>query len=65
VQEEPKNQGSWNYALETLYELSEGKKLRYVGRPAMSSTSEGDADSHKAAQAALIEEAVAEPVKVK
>lgn len=65
VQEEPKNQGSWNYALETLYELSEGKKLRYVGRPAMSSTSEGDADSHKAAQAALIEEAVAEPIKVK
>lgn len=65
VQEEPKNQGSWNYALETLHDLSEGKKLRYVGRPAMSSTSEGDADSHKAAQAALVEEAVAEPVKVK
>jgi len=65
VQEEPKNQGTWNYALETLYELSEGKKLRYVGRPAMSSTSEGDADSHKAAQSALIEEAVAETVKVK
>ncbi|GLC89133.1 2-oxoglutarate dehydrogenase E1 component [Lysinibacillus piscis] len=65
VQEEPKNQGSWNYALETLYELAEGKKLRYVGRPTMSSTSEGDADSHKAAQAALIEAAVAEPVKVK
>ncbi|MFJ5788718.1 2-oxoglutarate dehydrogenase E1 component [Lysinibacillus sp. NPDC093197] len=64
VQEEPKNQGTWNYALETLYELSEGKKLRYVGRPAMSSTSEGDADSHKAAQSALIEEAVAETVKV-
>ncbi len=65
VQEEPKNQGAWNYALETLYELSEGKKLRYVGRPAMSSTSEGDADSHKAAQAAIIDEAVAESVKVK
>lgn len=65
VQEEPKNQGAWNYALETLYELSEGKKLRYVGRPAMSSTSEGDADSHKAAQSAVIEEAVAETVKVK
>jgi len=64
VQEEPKNQGTWNYALETLYELSEGKKLRYIGRPAMSSTSEGDADSHKAAQSALIEEAVAETVKV-
>ncbi|MEO4054875.1 2-oxoglutarate dehydrogenase E1 component [Solibacillus sp. CAU 1738] len=65
VQEEPKNQGTWNFALEQLLEISEGKKLRYVGRPAMSSTSEGDADSHKAAQAALIAEAVAEIVKVK
>ncbi len=59
VQEEPKNQGSWNYVLEKLYDLSEGKKVRYVGRPAMSSTSEGDGDSHKAAQAKLIAEAVA------
>ncbi len=65
VQEEPKNQGAWNYALEQLLEISEGKKLRYVGRPAMSSTSEGDADSHKIAQAAVIAEAVAEPAKVK
>ncbi|KGR81827.1 2-oxoglutarate dehydrogenase E1 component [Lysinibacillus odysseyi] len=58
VQEEPKNQGAWNYMLEHLYELSEGKKVRYVGRPAMSSTSEGDGDAHKAAQAALVAEAV-------
>ena len=58
VQEEPKNQGAWNYMLEHLYEISEGKKVRYVGRPAMSSTSEGDADSHKANQATLIAEAV-------
>ncbi|MEG0259932.1 MAG: 2-oxoglutarate dehydrogenase E1 component [Lysinibacillus sp.] len=65
VQEEPKNQGSWNYALEQLFDLSEGKKLRYVGRPAMSSTSEGDADSHKAMQAAIIEETVEVLVKVK
>src|SRR5690606_648372 len=39
VQEEPKNQGSWTYVLETLYDIAEGKKVRYVGRPAMSSTS--------------------------
>ena len=58
VQEEPKNQGSWNYMLEHLYEISEGKKVRYIGRPAMSSTSEGDGDAHKAAQAALVTEAV-------
>lgn len=59
VQEEPKNQGAWNFMLENLYELAEGKKIRYIGRPAMASTSEGDGDSHKAAQAALIAEAVA------
>ncbi len=58
VQEEPKNQGTWTYALETLYEIAEGKKVRYIGRPAMSSTSEGDGDTHKANQLALIEEAV-------
>lgn len=65
VQEEPKNQGIWNYALENLYELAEGKKLRYVGRPAMSSTSEGDADAHKEAQAAIIAEAVEQAATVK
>lgn len=58
VQEEPKNQGTWTYVLETLYDIAEGKKIRYVGRPAMSSTSEGDGDSHKAAQAKLVNEAL-------
>ncbi|MER2191362.1 MAG: 2-oxoglutarate dehydrogenase E1 component [Solibacillus sp.] len=58
VQEEPKNQGSWNYVLEKLYDLSEDKKVRYVGRPAMSSTSEGDMDSHKEAQAQLVAQAL-------
>lgn len=58
VQEEPKNQGSWTYVLETLYDIAEGKKVRYVGRPAMSSTSEGDGDSHKAAQAKVVNEAL-------
>ncbi|MEK4425360.1 2-oxoglutarate dehydrogenase E1 component [Solibacillus sp. FSL K6-1523] len=58
VQEEPKNQGSWTYVLETLYDIAAGKKVSYVGRPAMSSTSEGDGDSHKAAQTKLITEAL-------
>lgn len=58
VQEEPKNQGAWTYCLETLYELAEGKKVRYIGRPAMSSTAEGDGDTHKANQLALVNEAV-------
>ena len=58
VQEEPKNQGSYLYATQYMYELAEGKKLSYVGRPAMSSTAEGDMDAHKAEQARLIEEAV-------
>ncbi len=59
VQEEPKNQGPWKYALEYLLDLAEGKKVKYVGRPEMSSTSEGDADSHKIAQAKVIEDAFA------
>lgn len=58
VQEEPKNQGPWKYALEYLLDLAEGKKVKYVGRPEMASTSEGDMDSHKAAQAKVIEEAL-------
>nr|WP_106778895.1 2-oxoglutarate dehydrogenase E1 component [Lysinibacillus timonensis] len=60
VQEEPKNQGPWKYALEYLLDVANGKKLKYVGRPEMSSTSEGDMDSHKIAQAKVIEDAFAE-----
>ena len=58
VQEEPKNQGPWKYALEYLLDLAEGKKVRYVGRPEMSSTSEGDMDTHKITQAKVIDEAL-------
>ncbi|MFP7200812.1 2-oxoglutarate dehydrogenase E1 component [Lysinibacillus halotolerans] len=58
VQEEPKNQGPWKYALEYLLDLADGKKVKYVGRPEMSSTSEGDMDSHKIAQAKVIDEAL-------
>lgn len=60
VQEEPKNQGSYLFATQYMLDIANenGKKLTYVGRPAMSSTAEGDADSHKAAQAKLLAEAL-------
>lgn len=60
VQEEPKNQGSYLYATQYMLDIANGngKKLTYVGRPAMSSTAEGDADAHKAGQAKLLEEAL-------
>lgn len=60
VQEEPKNQGPWKFVLEYLLELADGKKVRYVGRPEMSSTSEGDTESHKIAQAKIINDALAD-----
>lgn len=59
AQEEPQNQGSWSFVLQNLLELVEGKQIKYAGRKAMSSTSEGDMDSHKIEQARIIEEAVA------
>lgn len=58
VQEEPKNQGPWRFVLENLLELANGKKVRYIGRPEMSSTSEGDTDSHKIAQAKVVTDAL-------
>lgn len=60
VQEEPKNQGPWKYALEYLLEIADGKKVRYIGRPEMSSTSEGDSESHKIAQAKIVHDALAD-----
>ena len=59
AQEEPQNQGSWSFVLQNLLEIVEGKQIKYIGRKAMSSTSEGDMDSHKIEQARIIEETVA------
>ncbi|WP_391209259.1 2-oxoglutarate dehydrogenase E1 component [Psychrobacillus sp. L4] len=58
AQEEPKNQGSWNFALPYLLELANGKEISYVGRVDRSSTAEGDIDTYKVEQARIIEEAV-------
>lgn len=59
AQEEPQNQGAWSFVLQYLLEIVNGKQIKYVGRKAMSSTSEGDMDSHKEEQARVIDEAVA------
>lgn len=59
AQEEPQNQGAWSFVLQNLIEIVKDKQIKYVGRKPMSSTSEGDMDSHKVEQARVIEDAVA------
>ena len=60
AQEEPKNMGSWFFADPFLRELAtDAQEVVYVGRPEHSSPAEGDADSYKAAQIAVIDQAVA------
>ncbi|MEK4761044.1 2-oxoglutarate dehydrogenase E1 component [Viridibacillus sp. FSL E2-0187] len=58
VQEEPQNMGSWTFADPYMREVAEDKDVRYIGRIVRSSPAEGDADSYKAEQARIIEEAV-------
>jgi len=59
VQEEPKNMGSWNYALEYLRELvQDGQTIRYVGRPDRASTSVGEPNIHKVIQDKVVAEAI-------
>ncbi len=58
AQEEPKNQGSWNFALPYLLDIANGKDIAYVGRIDRSSPAEGDGDTYKVEQARVIEEAL-------
>lgn len=59
VQEEPKNMGSWSFALEYLLEIAGSKKsVSYVGRIHRASPSEGSGEAHKAEQQRIIEEAL-------
>ena len=62
-QEEPKNQGSWHYAMENIEEtLAEMKhktdRARYVGRPAASAPATGSNKRHGEEQAKLVDEAL-------
>ena len=61
LQEEPKNMGAWRFVEGRLRELLGSElALRYVGRPAMASPSEGWSDAHAAEQRRIVE-AVLEP----
>lgn len=54
-QEEPKNQGYWNYiALELQEKLPDISKLIYFGRPASPATATGSSKVHTAEQEAII-----------
>ena len=63
AQEEPKNNGAWNFVEDELEEcLIEagftGKRARYAGRSASASPATGLAKRHAAEQAALIADAL-------
>ncbi len=56
VQEEPKNQGTWEFERPHLEELIHDRwPLHYIGRPASSSPAEGSTNWYAANQRALIE----------
>jgi 2-oxoglutarate dehydrogenase E1 component len=57
AQEEPKNQGAWQYAAPRL-RMSTGNALptRYIGRPDRASPAEGYAESHKKEQERIVNE---------
>ena len=59
VQEEPRNMGSWSFALEYMQEIAGTKQsVSYVGRIHRASPSEGNGDAHKVEQQRIIEEAL-------
>lgn len=66
VQEEPKNMGAWSYIAPRLRKLVPNHvRIGYVGRPEMSSPSEGNPVVHKKEQQRIIRTALGEPAKQK
>jgi 2-oxoglutarate dehydrogenase E1 component len=59
VQEEPENMGGWGFSRWFLQETI-GTEIRYIGRKAAASPATGYASVHKAEQAALVEQAMAQ-----
>jgi 2-oxoglutarate dehydrogenase E1 component len=65
LQEEPQNQGAWAFVAPHLRSvLDPAIALNYIGRPASSSTAEGNASAHGSEQARILREAVAGVVEV-
>ncbi|WP_042149322.1 2-oxoglutarate dehydrogenase E1 component [Paucisalibacillus sp. EB02] len=59
VQEEPKNQGAWDFVDDYLRDLLKpGQTLRYIGRPDRSAPAVGDPNVHKAEQETIIQQAI-------
>jgi 2-oxoglutarate dehydrogenase E1 component len=62
VQEEPKNQGAWQFAAPLLRELlGEQRELRYIGRDEAASPATGSYKIHQAEEAAILDEALKRP----
>jgi 2-oxoglutarate dehydrogenase E1 component len=60
LQEEPRNMGAWSYLAPRLAALLPAARApRYIGRPERASPAEGRAEDHAAAQARLLDEALA------
>jgi 2-oxoglutarate dehydrogenase E1 component len=63
LQEEPQNMGAWWFVERHLRDMLDGRlDLRYIGRPAMASPSEGWSDAHAAEQRRIVQ-AILEPVR--
>ncbi|WP_242985967.1 2-oxoglutarate dehydrogenase E1 component [Oceanobacillus zhaokaii] len=59
VQEEPKNMGAWDFVDDYLQELiTDGQKLRYIGRPDRSAPATGLPNVHKFEQNLIIQQAI-------
>lgn len=54
IQEEPKNQGYWNYIFMEFQEFAPEIRLSYVGRPSSSATATGSSKVHLAEQEYII-----------
>jgi 2-oxoglutarate dehydrogenase E1 component len=62
VQEEPSNQGPWNFVRWRIEELLEpGTRLRYVGRKEAASPATGNYRLHQAEEAAIVQAALKRP----
>ncbi|WP_414053715.1 2-oxoglutarate dehydrogenase E1 component [Macrococcus equi] len=58
VQEEPENQGTWQYIYPELLQIANGKPVKYYGRIRRAAPSEGDNEIHKLVQSKIIKEAL-------
>ena len=57
-QEEPQNNGAWEFVAPLLWEMLAGKTLHYAGRDRAASPATGAMSVHKQQQAALVHEAL-------